>query len=29
VVYPRLENPGWAVMRHDGPYYGQRHFTEP
>ena len=22
-------NPGWAVLRHDGPWYGQRHFTEP
>lgn len=29
-VRPRREiEPGWATMRHDGPYYGRRHFTEP
>lgn len=30
VVRPRREiEPGWATLRYDGPWYGQRHFTEP
>lgn len=30
VVKPQREiNPGWATMRHDGPWYGRRHFEEP
>jgi len=22
-------NPGWATLRYDGPWYGERHFEEP
>ena len=29
VMYPREYNPGWMNMRHDGPWYGRRHFEKP
>ena len=30
VLSPRRPyEPGWATMRYDGPWYGQRHFVEP